>query len=52
MCEQHYLPMPVCEGGGGGDVTRICADIINAVLDQHSVQVLDLSLITITDILC
>ncbi|KAI7789563.1 Fanconi anemia group A protein [Triplophysa rosa] len=40
VCEQYYLPMPVCEGGGGGDVTRICADIITAVLDQHSLQVL------------
>ncbi|KAI7789370.1 Fanconi anemia group A protein isoform X2 [Triplophysa rosa] len=38
VCEQYYLPMPVCEGGGGGDVTRICADIITAVLDQHSLS--------------
>ncbi|KAA0724128.1 Fanconi anemia group A protein [Triplophysa tibetana] len=38
VCEQYYLPMPVCEGGNGGDVTRTCADLITAVLDQHSLS--------------
>ncbi|XP_073724435.1 Fanconi anemia group A protein isoform X2 [Misgurnus anguillicaudatus] len=35
-CEQYYLPMSVCDGGCGGDVTQICSHIISAVLDQHT----------------
>ncbi|XP_051975128.1 Fanconi anemia group A protein [Xyrauchen texanus] len=37
-CEQFYLPISVSDGGCGGDVTRACARIITAVLDQHTVS--------------
>uniref|UniRef100_A0A9J7XXZ4 Fanconi anemia group A protein n=2 Tax=Cyprinus carpio carpio TaxID=630221 RepID=A0A9J7XXZ4_CYPCA len=35
-CEQYYLHMSEHDGGCGGDVTRICARIITAVLDRHT----------------
>ncbi|XP_043090431.1 Fanconi anemia group A protein [Puntigrus tetrazona] len=35
-CEQYYLPVSQHDGGCAGDVTRLCAYIITAVLDQHT----------------
>ncbi|XP_016419451.1 Fanconi anemia group A protein-like [Sinocyclocheilus rhinocerous] len=35
-CEQYYLHMSEHDGGCEGDVTRICARIITAVLDRHT----------------
>ncbi|XP_052400436.1 Fanconi anemia group A protein isoform X2 [Carassius gibelio] len=35
-CEQYYLHMSEHDGGCDGDVTRICARIITAVLDRHT----------------
>ncbi|XP_077101658.1 Fanconi anemia group A protein isoform X2 [Siphateles boraxobius] len=37
-CHQSYLHMCVCDGGCDGDVTQICARIITAVLDHHTMS--------------